>query len=126
MGVFSSIQLARAQVATLPCTLFFTAHDQHIQKHPFTWRDICNTIGIGCSCKKGCATRGWSCLKAEQKCGPGCSCCNCENTFNALIHVALEVEIETAVKPLNKGLPKRGQTLYSSQEAWNDSHRNKY
>ena len=61
-----------------------------------TWRDICNTIGIGCSCKKGCATRGCSCLKAEQKCGPGCSCCNCENTFNALIHVALEVEIETA------------------------------
>ena len=50
----------------------------------------------GCSCKKGCATRRCSCLKAEQKCGSGCSCCNCENTVNALIHVALEVEIETA------------------------------
>ena len=28
MGVFSSIQLARAQAATLSGTLFFTAHDQ--------------------------------------------------------------------------------------------------
>ena len=28
MVVFSSIELARAQAATLSCTLFFAAHDQ--------------------------------------------------------------------------------------------------
>ena len=83
----------RWQVQRELCSIPSCSAVSNIQKHPFTWRDICNTIGIGRSCKKGCATRGWSCLKAEQKCGPGCSCCNCENT---LIHVALEVEIETA------------------------------
>ena len=86
----------RWQVQRELCSIPSCSAVSNMQKHPFTWRDICNTIGIGCSCKKGCATRGCSCLKAEQKCGPGCSCCNCENTFNALIHVALKVEIETA------------------------------
>ena len=33
----------------------------------------------GCSCKKGCNTRRCSCRKSGRQCGPGCSCCNCEN-----------------------------------------------
>ena len=33
----------------------------------------------GCSCKKGCKTNRCSCRKRCRKCGPGCSCCNCEN-----------------------------------------------
>ena len=33
----------------------------------------------GCSCKKGCKTKR-SCRKAGRTCGPGCACCNCENS----------------------------------------------
>ena len=46
----------------------------------------------GCSCKTGCKTRRCSCRKAERKCGPGCGCCNCENS------PVLESEVDTGLE----------------------------
>lgn len=53
-------------------------------------RDRVKLLLRGCSCKKGCDTRRYSCLKAGKKCGPGCRCCNCKNS--PAVH---EIEVET-------------------------------
>ena len=61
-------------------------------------RDRVQLLLRGCSCKKGCTTKRCSCLKAGKHCGPGCSCCNCENIVNTPPRVGLEVEVETSVE----------------------------
>ena len=50
---------------------------------PTNIQKVRNTVHLllkGCSCKKGCKTRRCGCLKEGRKCGPGCTCSNCENT----------------------------------------------
>ena len=51
----------------------------------------------GCSCKKGCKTRRCGCLKDGRKCGPGCSCSNCENSLTGTAPTARE-EIDDEVE----------------------------
>ncbi len=55
-------------------------------------RDRVKLLLRGCSCKKGCDTRRCSCLKDGKKCGPGCRCCNCQNS--PAVHDAETHDIE--------------------------------
>ena len=52
-------------------------------------------LTCGCSCKTGCLTKRCKCTKANNMCGPGCRCINCQNTGNkaeASIQTTLEKE----------------------------------
>ncbi len=42
---------------------------------------ICSTVYIEtCSVLKPASTKRCSCKKTVKMCGPGCTCCNCQNT----------------------------------------------
>ena len=36
----------------------------------------------GCKCKTGCTTLRCKCRKNHSKCGPGCQCTGCANTYH--------------------------------------------
>lgn len=55
----------------------------------------------GCSCKKGCINRRCRCVKDGRKCGPGCSCHNCQNQAYVSTPAA-EVECEVEEEELRQ------------------------
>ena len=49
------------------------------ESHMLSVQSHVNWLLRGCKCKKGCIKQNCRCKKANQKCGPGCSCTNCQN-----------------------------------------------
>ena len=57
-------------------------------------RDRVKHLLKGCGCKTRCNNKRCSCVKDGRHCGPGCSCCNCENTQYMTISSEMDVEEE--------------------------------